>query len=177
MTSNRARIVVYDAMETGPLGASWRVGAAWWRRRGATHTIAATSWSQVFDDIGDIAAARGVDWVQFWGHGAPGAAYIGRDVLTERDVLWSYRYDLEAIGVVSVRPSWWFRTCSTAAGKYGPRLLRRIAQYTGGVCAAHLVDIGFPWHRGLVVVDGDGRMGPQTDVPTWQATLPARAMP
>lgn len=179
------RVVLYDSRERSPVGLSWAAGARMMCTLGVVDVvIPCTSWTQA---LTTVAGLRGVEQVQFWGHGSPGGVYINGDKLTADDIDQRVRDACQAL-----RPTglWWFRTCATFAGAPGQGFAAKWAAISHRRVAASTFNIGFPWHSGVhSVVPGqspawstsegisDGRVqwssarAPHT-VTTWSMSIP-----
>jgi len=132
------RVMIYDATDTRPgieLMDAWRLGAKLYRASRAIDIVfPAKSWA------GALMWLRGigpVDEVQFWGHGAPGAAFIGGERLVVADMQ-----------EIHIRRLFWLRTCSSFAGPQGQRFAVKLAGRLGCRVAGHTHIIG-PIQSGL----------------------------
>jgi hypothetical protein len=103
----------------------------------------AASWGEALAWLG---ALRGVDEIQYWGHGRWGRAMIDRDVLDERALTATHALhaplralrDRLAPGALI-----WFRTCETFGAARGVAFAEALADFTGARVAGHTFVIGF----------------------------------
>ena len=132
------RVMVYDNSSQTPeieLADSWQLGGWLYRRFGKLDASRGfSSWAKAIAWLRDF---KYVDEVQFWGHGSPGALWIGRERL--------HVPDLKGL---DVRNLFWARTCSSFAGYPGQRLAWELAQTLGCRVAGHTYKIG-PFQSGL----------------------------
>lgn len=132
------RLMIYDASDTKPgveLADAWALGGRLYRalrRLDICHGF--TSWRQALDWIESLGP---VDEVQFWGHGSPGAVWLGGEALDVRD-----------LARLKVRELFWLRTCASFAGADGQGLARDMTRALGCRVAGHTHNIG-PWQSGL----------------------------
>lgn len=118
----------------------WAVGAET-KNRGFDHIIKAKSWEYAFEKLEKIRNKHDIEWIEFWGHGAEGEAFIGSDCLDlERFEELCDEHNIKASDMKHGRkytPLIWFRTCNTASGEAGEEFLRGIADKLNVNAYAH----------------------------------------
>lgn len=131
------RVVIFDATDRSvvpELSDSWRAAARAFRAvRRFDEVIEATSWEQALAPL----RGRTVREVQFWGHGRPGAALIGRQPLP-----------LDALVSLHITELLWLRVCAAFHGSIGKTYAKRLLGAVGCRVAAHTFNIG-PLQSGL----------------------------
>eukprot|EP01084_Bolivina_argentea_P046073 84825_1 len=149
--SKGSQILIYDASDPSSssskknkkkqkwLQGAWAVAAT--IRTDYHRKFAAKSWDWAFKQIGEIAQNHDIQWIEFWGHGSPGKAYIGDDVLdVNRFISLCQKYNIKSSDMV--RGTWctplvWFRTCSSAQGAVGKQFLKGIANHLNVYAYGH----------------------------------------
>jgi hypothetical protein len=139
------KVVIIDASpDQGALGAGWDVGSKIGLVTSASSykIIRGQNWAQV---VGELAEMREVDEIQFWGHGCPGTACIGRDGLALGSLDGQHWKNLAAANIFRPGALVWFRSCSTFAGIEGKAFAKgfakmfnvRVAGHTQLISAVH----------------------------------------
>lgn len=143
----------YRATQAG-LVASWIGGVARLLvRRRTTVSIGATSWETALPRIVEASKkhSSSIHSIQFWGHAAPGRALLGKDSeLTLASLREGHKHH-DALVAVRERlhdeAYWWFRGCSTIAGRRGQRFATVFADAMQMTVVAHTYTIG-PFQSG-----------------------------
>jgi hypothetical protein len=145
------RILLYDTT-AGWLSTAWRAGASLGR---FDRVVGVSTPAESYAAIRSAAESPGgLDEVQIWGHGSPGAPVIDGERL--------YTYALgAALRPSPVRSLVWFRSCAVFAGAVGQSFAADLAALDVRV-AGHTRVIGAPWQSGLYAL----RPG---QVPHWSA--------
>jgi hypothetical protein len=137
MTASR-RVMIYDATDTRPgveLADAWLAGSWLYRAfRSLDICQGFGTWKQALDWLESLGP---VDSVQYWGHGSPGAVWLG-----------GQRLDVNELARVRVRDLFWLRTCASFAGEKGQELARDMSSVLGCRVAGHTFNIG-PLQSGL----------------------------
>lgn len=149
----------YDKTSNEALKAFWWTAAK--VRLDFNYDIGAKSWDDAFKQLGQIAKIHNIWWVEFWGHGNSGKAFIGNEELTlEKAKRLMSRYNINSScfsrGYVDYTPLFWFRTCSTAKGYTGKRFIEGIAKYLDINVYGHSKDIGMT-HGGICCSNGGNK--------------------
>lgn len=141
------RVAIFDSTEKRfILANSWRRGSSLFHRAGRfDHLIAATSWHQVVLQL--LRLEGEITEIQFWGHGSPGAAYVGGKSLRFGYDPSPFNKDFTELRD-RINGTLWFRTCATFTGTMGRRFMSELAGYLDITVAAHTFNIG-PFHSGL----------------------------
>jgi len=139
-------IVIYDASVE-----IWmrRLFAVWSRRRESL-VLAISSWSEAIDALPDE-----IGYLQYWGHGDPGAVLCNGQHLPSRLVT-------EIGRRVDVDSFVWWRTCSSFHGVEGYKLARWLTERAQCIHFAHTYKIGL-WQSGC-------RSIAPGEVPTWSTS-------
>lgn len=129
------KVLIYDATDDSPVGMSWRAGAVLYRPS-FKHVIPARSWAQAAHWLGERVGIGEAHEIHFWGHGAPGAALIGKGNLTQTAAV--------SIGLrIAEGGLFWLRTCATFAGAPGRRAAYALStEWMNCRVAAHTRNIG-----------------------------------
>ncbi len=143
-----SRIMLYDNTEpSGWLTRSWAFGAQLYRTFRALDLVYPVySWHEALQIIVD----SGANEIQFWGHGSPGAAYIGDDVLRRNDIAAGGKHHKAVMRMRSLPdiPTLWFRTCATLNGPKGKEFSQELSNSAMCRVAGHTYNIG-PFQSGL----------------------------
>jgi hypothetical protein len=133
--SKPVRILAYDATPAPffSVARTWIIGAALFGWR-FDHVVAATSWYDVLNKCREIGSDVEL---HFWGHGSPGQAFIGKQVLPRSDKRWKHVRLL------------WLRCCSTMHGSGGIAMVKALRKH-GTAVVGHLNIIGPMGHSYLV---------------------------
>lgn len=160
------RILIHDASDgRGFLGVTWDVAGVLTEVSDRFDcVIRATSWADVAERLWAIAQSGGpIGEVQYWGHGCPGAAFIGEDALRIGN-LSEERWT--RLGGCFCGPDavFWLRTCSSLNRDAGRAFAEALGNCLRCRIAGHTQDIAAK-HGGLVIRrlgeraswgDGDG---------------------
>jgi hypothetical protein len=143
--------MIYDASDTRPgveLADAWRAGG-WLYRKARSLDICQGfgTWKQALDWLESLGT---VDSVQYWGHGSPGAVWLG-----------GKRLDVSDLARVRVRDLFWLRTCASFAGAAGQALAAEMSRTMNCVVAGHTHNIG-------LLQSGLHTIGPD-EAPGWSA--------
>ena len=158
------RVMVYDATDTRPgpeMLDAWRLGSAVYRATRAVDSVfPAKSWTEA---IMWLIGLGPVDEVQVWGHGGPGAAYIGKSVLVgdglDTKLPGGSVHHAGVLRAVHVKRLFWLRTCASFAGRPGRRFATDLSRALRCRVAGHTYNIG-PLQSGLHSVRPN-------EVPSW----------
>jgi len=128
----------------------WSVGAS--ARPDYDYKLGVSNWNEAFSQIGEIRKTKYIQWIEFWGHGSPGKAYLGNEELN----LEKFKDLCKTYGIVAAdfrRKTWctplfWFRTCVTAQGDEGKAFLVGIANELDVYAYGHDQNIDFH-HNGI----------------------------
>jgi hypothetical protein len=155
------RLVVWDDTGAGRapwqrwLTTSWRVGSSLYQRRRSARVDAAfgaRSWTEALAWLIEVAPARKVAEVQFWGHGLFGRVFIGHEPLDEASLESNHAFsnDLQALRARLTNPDalFWLRTCSAFGGRRGQAFATALVDVLGCRAAGHTHTIG-PLQSGL----------------------------
>jgi len=154
-----ARLMIYDqtTLEDGlqkedALAYSWRLGGKLYRKFRALDIVkGVSSWEEAFDWIISEGKKEQISSIQFWGHGSPGVAWIGRQPFTSasfspggnmHDKLNELRPYLSEFCQI------WFRTCGTMAGQVGHEFAVKLSNLLDCSVAGHTYIIAL-WQSGL----------------------------
>ncbi len=145
------RVMIYDASDRVPgveLADAWRAGG-WLYRKARRLDICQGfgTWKKALDWLESLGP---VDSVQYWGHGSPGAVWLG-----------GQRLDVQDLARVKVRDLFWLRTCASFAGTPGHELAVKMSRTLGCVVAGHTHNIG-------LLQSGLHTIGPD-ETPAWSA--------
>jgi hypothetical protein len=127
--------------------------------------VGAASWEEALREVIAAVDKKGggkiIGSLQFWGHGSPGRAYMGRDPLQSEDFDGKppqHRVDLLPL-IHQVRDrmhhkhgSVWFRSCSPFQGEQGKMFAARAAQQFGATAVGHTFKIHV-WQSGTFAVE------------------------
>lgn len=139
-----SRVIFFDATDTKPgleLSDAWRTGSQLYRKlrftdrcRGFVSWADAIEWLETLDDGDEVG---GVDEIQYWGHGSPGAVWLAGEPL-----------QVSALSKVRVKKLFWLRTCASFAGTAGHSLAKSLADTLRCRVAGHTYNIAL-LHSGL----------------------------
>lgn len=145
----KRRVMIYDDTDTKPgveLADAWAVGGWLYRAfRSLDICRGFGTWRQALHWLESLGP---VDSVQYWGHGSPGAVWLGGQQL-----------DVSDLARVKVRELFWLRTCASFAGDKGRALATDMSRTLNCVVAGHTHNIG-PLQSGL-------RSLSPGETPTW----------
>lgn len=157
----KRRVIIIDASpDRGALGVGWDVGSALAGVGNGYYVIRAVSWEDAFTQLSTFS---NVDEVQFWGHGNPGNAFIGRDPLNEQV---AERNAARLRGVFSPNALLWLRTCSSFNTVAGRSFASKLSQSFNVRVAGHTVYI-HAIHKGLVHLEVGGTPNWADDSGNW----------
>lgn len=151
--SNTVSLMMFDNTDwTSSLTKSWFMGGKLYKTfRAVDLTQGVSSWENALDWLLEVAPGKKISQIQFWGHGLPGQAYIGQDVLDAR-ALHSNTELIAKLNKVKTRLTpnalFWFRTCLTFAGQTGQQFAKEFATTIDCRVAGHTFIIG-PFQSGL----------------------------
>ncbi len=140
----------------------------WWKQGGSLYTalqfadvvVGAANWTEALNEVIRAVDRKGggaiIGSLQFWGHGAPGSAFMGNDGLRSSDfdgVPKPGRADLLPL-IHDIRSrmhpkhgSVWFRSCAPFQGEKGKMFASRAAQQFGATAVGHTFNIHV-WQSG-----------------------------
>ncbi len=152
------RLMIYDQttledgldVKTDALAYSWKFGSKLYKTfRMLDQVKGVSSWNEALNWIYIESLKEPISMIQFWGHGSPGRAYIGNDVLSNDD---TWTTELKKIGAnLTDDCVFWFRTCSTFAGDPGLKFAKELSKKLDCRVAGHTHIITF-FHSGLHVL-------------------------
>lgn len=142
-----------DATQDG-LALSWKWGGKLYQMfHRFDLVISALSWEHAIEQILYKTQDCPIGEIQFWGHGWPGAAFVGSDRLDIYDFLEGHRSELanfliQLSSQLDADSLVWFRTCATFCGAKGQAFAYHLSDLLGCTVAGHTHIIG-PWQAGL----------------------------
>lgn len=122
-----------DSWQSFFLGFAWKAAHIATVRDRFTHLIRAKSWSNAFSQLTEISkSGQKIAEVQFAGHGSDGCAFIGTDcfnihTLTSNDEFKAFVATRPFAMSRTVRPLFWFRTCSTLNSDVGRQFAKALS--------------------------------------------------
>jgi hypothetical protein len=143
-------VIEHSDIELG-LTTTWRLGGWMYRKlRTIDHVGGFNNWPEALEWAADVEPDRPIKEIQYWGHGSPGKAWMGRKTLTKnafepgtnRDALMRIKTRLTEDSLI------WFRTCSMFSGDRGHDFAKVWADNMQCRIAAHTYIIG-PFQSGL----------------------------
>jgi hypothetical protein len=131
---------------------SWMYGSRMFKLFNSLDTAkGVSSWEEAFSFLEEFSKTTVITGVQFWGHGAPGVAAIGGELLNRKKTS-QYKERLSNIGSrMSEDAYWWWRTCGTYGRETGKHFAEHFTKTLGRKTAGHTHVIGF-WQSGGHVI-------------------------
>lgn len=152
------RLMIYDQttivdgldLKTDALAYSWALGGELYRSLRSLDKIkGVSSWNEALNWILIEGKKEPISMIQYWGHGSPGCAHIGLDVLVNND---TWDNEIKEISTYLTDDClFWFRTCATFAGIHGQKFAKDFANKICCRVAGHTYNINF-FHSGLHAV-------------------------
>jgi len=137
------RIILYDTADTSAVSYTWALGTPFYKAIGAClEFYPVKCWAEATQKV---SMYTGLDEIQFWGHGSPGCALIGKEHLSAND---NENFAQAVKQALKLEGALWFRTCASFAGDLGKEFAKSISSNSQRRCAGSTFKIGM-FHSGI----------------------------